>query len=225
MINVQRVSKVFGQPPHQKLILDAISLEIRPASCTLITGVSGSGKSTLLSLLGGLDSPTSGTIYWKNKDIASFSQAEHEEFLNSQCGYLFQYPYLIPELTIIENIIIKGLGKNVPKTKLVTRGLELLELVGLTAHAQQTPEKLSGGEQQRVALMRALFHQPAFLFADEPFAHLDATNAQLVMQLLKSYQQEYSLGIVLSSHPHQMLLENKRFFEHQFELKNGTLLS
>jgi len=225
VISVQKISKVFGHPPHQKLILDTISLEIHPTSCTLVTGVSGSGKSTLLSLLGGLDSPTSGAIYWNKKDISSFSQVEHEEFLNTQCGYLFQHPYLIPELTVLENTIIKGIGKGLPKKELFPRGLELLELVGLTSHAQQTPEKLSGGEQQRVALMRALFHRPAFLFADEPFAHLDTTNAQLVIKLLKSYQQEYGLGIVLSSHPHQMLLENKHFFKHQFELKNGRLLS
>lgn len=224
MIVAQNISKGFGPHPNKKLILTDISLKIQPSSCTLITGVSGSGKSTLFALLGGLEAPTAGSIYWHGKNISTFSQKEHEYFLSTQCGYLFQFPYLIPELSILENCCIKELCQGKSKKQFEEKGLEMLHLMGIANKAHCTPEQLSGGEQQRVALARALFNKPAFLLADEPFAHLDTFNAQLIMNLIKQYQHDYGLGVILSSHPHHILSENQQFFHQHFELKNGTLI-
>ncbi len=131
--------------------------------------------------------------------LPRFGTVAHEKFLCNTVGLMFQYPYLVPELSVLENVILKGLAAGMSSGECRAHGIELLVQVGLADMAERAPSFLSGGEQQRLALARALFLRPRFLIADEPTAHLDATNAQLIFELIATYQQA-GMGVIISSH-------------------------
>ncbi len=219
MIEFKHVSKAFKTGAGEKVVLKDISALFSSAHNTLITGSSGVGKSTLLSLLGGIDIPTSGAVLFDGIDLASKKRCEREDLFCVNMGYLFQFPYLVVELSVLENCMVKGLCAHMPMQLCRERGLELLDRVGLVDYAEQSPVSLSGGQQQRVALVRALFMRPRFLFADEPIAHLDPENAGRVLELIQLFKKEYGMGLIMSCHDGVSDVQ----FDRIFRIDDGLL--
>ncbi len=194
------LSKSFAQGPQSILVLDQIDYCFKMGRSYAIIGRSGAGKSTLLHLLAGLESPSQGTITFGNLDLSSALPDDRIDFLNRHIGILFQVPHLIDELSVIENVMIKGLINQHNYDNAQQRALLLLNDVGLLQRADQRPRSLSCGEQQRVAVARALFCQPSFIVADEPTAHLDTQTGHNLMKLLVNYQQKHNCGLIVASH-------------------------
>ncbi len=186
-----------------------------------ITGVSGSGKSTLLHVLGGLDVPSSGSVTFNAKNFDQFRTSHKNSFLNLHIGFVFQFHYLIRELTVRENVMMPGLIKGESRRACRTRAEQLLKLIGLSERADFYPPQLSGGEQQRVAIARALFNKPSFLLADEPTGNLDAENAQMVVDLFCAGQKEWNMGIVICTHDSAVYGR----METVYRLYEGTLVA
>lgn len=185
-----------------------------------ITGVSGSGKSTLLHIMAGLDEPSRGQILINNHSLHLMSAQHRNQFLLNQVGLVFQQPYLIKELSVIENVMLKGLIAGGNQVASRDKAMGLLARVGLTAKAESSIGALSGGQQQRVAMVRALFNRPAFLFADEPTGNLDEAAGHTVIDLLLECQAEWGMGIVIISHDPRIVQRMATIFH----LNDGVLM-
>lgn len=196
MIKCIGVTKEFGHPPQQ--ILHGISLEINSGEFVSISGRSGSGKSTLLYLISTLDLPNHGVVEINQKSTTEMSTSEVHEFRNRHVGFIFQFHFLLPELTAIENILLpaRNLGLAEEKT---AEAQKLLQQLGIQAQENKYPGQMSGGEQQRVAIARALILKPQYIFADEPTGNLDTVNAEIVMNILKETNQ-HGTTICLVTH-------------------------
>ena len=195
-IAVKNLIRNFDQGKKIIQVLRGINYEFQQKNTYSITGTSGSGKSTFLHLLGGLDTPTSGEVIISEKNIATLKQKQKEELLNQTLGFVFQFHYLINELTVLENITLVGEIKGMSKQKAAAHAQNLLESVGILDKANSYPDELSGGEQQRVSIVRAIFNKPQFLLADEPTGNLDAENAKAIVDLLLQCQSEWGMGMV-----------------------------
>lgn len=200
IIELVNVSKSYEQGEKILPVLHNISGSFVQAKSYAITGVSGSGKSTLLHVLGGVDNPTAGSVIFNGKDIARYSQAHKTMFLNRHIGFVFQFHYLVKELTVAENIMLPGIIRGESKKASMNRVMQLLAMVGLEPKIYAYPSQLSGGEQQRVAIARALFNKPSFLLADEPTGNLDAENVSRIVDLFIAAQQEWGMAIVVCTH-------------------------
>lgn len=197
MIECQSVIKEFGQPPQR--ILHGLSFAIEDGEFVAISGRSGSGKSTLLYIISTLDSPTLGKIKIDGQDVASMSVAEVHAFRNLNVGFIFQFHYLLPELTALENILLpaRNLGREDEKREYAE---SLLKELNISKQIHKLPSQMSGGEQQRVAIARALIMNPRYIFADEPTGNLDTANAQTVMDILQRVNRENKTTICLVTH-------------------------
>jgi ABC-type lipoprotein export system ATPase subunit len=197
---VQNLSKSFNQSNNKIDIIIEITTSFKRGTTYAITGRSGAGKSTLMHLIAGLEMPDSGSVLYNKINIFSCSVREKEHFLSTTIGLVFQSPHLIKELTILENVMLKGLlqGKCFKENK--KKATELLTLVGLLDYTNQRVASLSGGQQQRVAIARALFSEPAFLLADEPTGNLDAKTGYAIVDLLVQCSQKWNMGLIISSH-------------------------
>lgn len=196
-----QVSKSFGEPPTK--VLHELDFLITEGEFVALTGRSGSGKSTLLYLLGALDFPTSGKILIDNKDISEISSEALHELRNRSVGFVFQFHYLLPELTAIENVLMpsrKAATKGVAIKEFVERAHGLMDEFGLSDKKDRLPRQLSGGEQQRVAIARALAMRPRYLFADEPTGSLDTVNGDIVMSLFEKTNREDKTTVILVTH-------------------------
>jgi putative ABC transport system ATP-binding protein/lipoprotein-releasing system ATP-binding protein len=196
-----QVSKSFGEPPTK--VLHDLDFLITEGEFVALTGRSGSGKSTLLYLLGALDFPTSGKILIDNKDISEISSEALHELRNRSVGFVFQFHYLLPELTAIENVLMpsrKAATKGVAIKEFVERAHGLMDEFGLSDKKDRLPRQLSGGEQQRVAIARALAMRPRYLFADEPTGSLDTVNGDIVMSLFEKTNREDKTTVILVTH-------------------------
>jgi lipoprotein-releasing system ATP-binding protein len=218
-IVAQNLTKTFAQGDKILTVLENISVEFCQCTSYAIIGASGSGKSTLLHMLGGLDIPSGGQVWCNNQDIASLSPSAKEQFLNRSIGFVFQFHYLLNELTVQENIILPGLIKGENKAACLQKAKTLLEHFGLEDKAHTYPYHLSGGEQQRVSILRAIFNRPAFLLADEPTGNLDAHNAAKIVQFFLQCQSEWGMGLILCSHDKEIYQKMDKIYE----LKNGIL--
>ncbi len=194
------VCKDFGSDEKLSHVLKGISVDFCKGISYAIKGVSGSGKSTLMHILGGLDAPTSGLVTFDTKDIYKLKQSEKEKFLSHTMGFVFQFHYLIKELTVLENIMLVGLVKGERSKKCRVRAFELLQIMGLMGKENNYPGELSGGEQQRVSIARAIFNRPLFLLADEPTGNLDSDNAKNVVDLMLRAKEEWGMGVIICSH-------------------------
>jgi ABC-type lipoprotein export system ATPase subunit len=194
------VFKNFGDDDKICHVLRGVSVEFGNGVSYAIRGVSGSGKSTLMHILGGLDVPSDGTVTFNGKDIYKLKQREKEIYLNQTMGFVFQFHYLVKELTVLENVMLVGLVKGESKKKCRIRAFELLEIMGLLGKESNYPGELSGGEQQRVSIARAIFNKPSFLLADEPTGNLDSDNAKNVVDLMIKAKDEWGMGVVICSH-------------------------
>ncbi|MBK7030485.1 MAG: ABC transporter ATP-binding protein [Bacteroidales bacterium] len=205
---LQQVSKYYhisGSIPEH-LILDRISLTIKEKEFIAITGPSGSGKSTLLNIMGTLDQPTSGTVKIKGMDPAQLHVNALAALRNQTIGFVFQLHYLLPQLTLLQNVLlpllpVKDLSR---RKKSEDKASYLVERVGLKEHLNKLPSQLSVGECQRASLVRALINEPDLLLADEPTGSLDAGNAELVAGLLVELQQEQGFSMVIVTHSNEL---------------------
>lgn len=199
-IEVKNIYKEFKQGDKYFKVLDNFNYIFYSNLTYAICGVSGSGKSTLLYILSGLIKPSSGAIYFNNNNISMFTDKQSQEYLNRDIGIVFQQPYLLKELSVIENIMLKGLIYNFDFNKSYKQAKQLLEDINLIDKANVATGILSGGEQQRVAIARALFNQPKFLIADEPTAHLDPENRENIINLLLKLKSAYNIGLIIATH-------------------------
>ena len=204
VLSAQRVEKYYEQNSLRQQVLNGISVEFHQGKSYALTGVSGSGKSTFLHIIGGIDAPTAGEVLFDGSDINKFSSKKREHFLNQNIGFVFQFHYLINELTVLENLMIVGqiAGESMEKSK--KRALELLSSIGLESLEHKNPFELSGGELQRVSILRALFNKPKFILADEPTGNLDEQNMEKVVDLFLKCQSEWGLGVIICSHDAQV---------------------
>ena len=219
-ITVKGVKKVFKQGAQELVVLHGIDVTFNQGTSYAITGVSGIGKSTFLQIVAGLDAPTEGAVYFGDKNIADFTPAEKSLFLNKTIGLVFQSPYLIPELSVLENIMVPGLIAEKPLERCKERARDLLQKLKIEDKADSFPNTLSGGQQQRAALARAIFNEPKFLLADEPTGNLDMQTGKTIVDLLLQLQKETGMGIIVSSHD-QYVAQN---MERVFKLQDGLLV-
>ena len=220
-IQAKKLSKDFVQGGKKLNVLQNIDVEFIQGKTYAITGASGSGKSTLLHLLGGLDTPSAGHVLFDSLSLQKIRGIKKEQFLNKSIGFVFQFHYLINELTVLENIMLMGLIHGQPRKECEKHAKELLGHVVLTDKADCYPFTLSGGEQQRVSILRAIFNKPKFILADEPTGNLDANHAKQVVELLKRYQSEWNTGIILCSHDKAVY----GAMENILQLENGKLMN
>ena len=181
-------------------VLKGTDLEVKKAEIVAIVGASGVGKSTLLHLIGGLDRPTEGTIFYEGKDIFSLNDQELDRFRNEEIGFVFQFHHLLPELTALENVAMPGLIARQKSDVAQDRAKELLEYVGLGERLEHRPSELSGGERQRVAIARALVNQPKVVLADEPTGNLDQKTSEAVHDLLWTLNDQFSQTFIIVTH-------------------------
>lgn len=216
MISIENLHKSYGGLP----ILKGINLHIAQAEMVAIVGASGAGKTTLLQLAGTLDKPDSGTINILQTDVTKLSSSKLAQFRNKHIGFVFQFHQLLPEFTALENICLPAwIGKN-DKKQTQKRATELLAYLNLTNRKDHKPAKLSGGEQQRVAVARALINTPSVVFADEPSGNLDSKNAEELHDLFFKLRQEFNQTFVIVTHNEQ--LANRA--DRKLQIKDGVIV-
>ena len=195
LIEFKKVSRIYKVGDHEQKALDNVDLDIEESKFIVILGPSGAGKSTLLNLLGGLDSPTSGQILVEGKDISKLTNDQLADYRASTVGFVFQSYNLIPTLTVFENV---SLVKEIVKNPLSVN--EMLNEVGLEDHKDKFPSELSGGEQQRVSIARALAKNPKILLCDEPTGALDSETGAMVLKVLLNMARSYHKTIIIVTH-------------------------
>jgi len=200
-------------------VLRGLDLQVRENEFIAITGESGCGKSTLLHLLGCLDEPTSGEIVFRATPISSLRERERDRLRNLSFGFVFQFHHLLPEFSALENAVLPGMMAGIPDHELWNRGETLLAELNLSGRSRHKPVKLSGGEQQRVAVARAMINRPAVLLMDEPTGNLDPAGSLELIALIRRQQQEKSLTIIMVTHNREIAAKTDR----QYELRNGKL--
>jgi len=196
MLKAKNIKKSYGSLE----VLKGINLEIQASEIVSIVGASGAGKSTLLQILGTLDKMDEGSLIYENEDVSNFSRAKMARFRNRHIGFVFQFHHLLPEFSALENVCIPAYIAKTPKSEAQERGMMLLNMLGLADRAEHKPNELSGGEQQRVAVARALINKPKIVFADEPSGNLDSDNAEDLHNLFFQLRNEMNQAFVIVTH-------------------------
>ncbi|MGK7370659.1 MAG: ABC transporter ATP-binding protein [Candidatus Halalkalibacterium sp. M3_1C_030] len=181
-------------------VLDDVSVSISRGSIVSVIGASGSGKSTLLHVLGGLDKPDSGNVSWNGHNIYTMNDESLADFRNRELGFVFQFHHLLPEFTALENIMMPALISGMDINSAKARAKYLLKQFGIPARAEHRPSQLSGGEQQRVAMARALMNNPKLILADEPTGNLDEENTDILLDMLFELRELENVSILLITH-------------------------
>ncbi|WP_457639110.1 ABC transporter ATP-binding protein [Persephonella sp.] len=197
--------------------LKGITLSVKEGEMVALMGPSGSGKSTLLHLLGGIDIPTEGTVFVDGRELFSMGEKELSKFRNENIGFVFQFHYLLPEFTALENVMIPVQIYN--KKSAEEKAKNILSRLGLRNRLNHKPSQLSGGEQQRVAIARAVVNSPKVILADEPTGNLDSKNTQIVMELLKELNEKNNVSIVIATHDREVA----EYCDRIIFLKDGLL--
>jgi len=217
LLKLVEVVKRYESPgsAEELCVLNKISLEVNAGDSLAIVGPSGSGKSTLLHIVGTLDRPTSGSVIFDGKDLSTLNEVEVAAVRNRELGFVFQAHYLLPQCTVIENVLVPTLAQPVGDSPepLQTRAERLLKRVGLGERLEHFPGQLSGGERQRVAVVRALINQPKLLLADEPTGSLDEVSAQRLAQLLVELNGEEGVTLMLVTHAVGLARRMRRVLE------------
>lgn len=200
-------------------ILTDINLSVALSEMVAIVGSSGCGKSTLLHILGGLDRPNSGDVFWEGDSVYSLKEDDLADFRNKKVGFVFQFHHLLPEFTAIENVMMPAFIRGTDQKSAEKRASALLGRFGLSKRLTHRPSQLSGGEQQRVSMARALMNEPSVILADEPTGNLDETNTEMILSMLFELREERELSIVLITHEQDIA---KRC-DTTYTLHNGVL--
>lgn len=200
MIDIKDIKKSFGSLQ----VLRGVNLHIDKGEVISIVGPSGAGKTTLLQLIGALDRPTSGSILFNGRDLASMNDKQLATFRNRQIGFVFQFHQLLPEFTALENIIIPALIAGRSRSEAEKEAMELLGIMGLQERAGHKPSELSGGENQRVAVARALINKPALILADEPSGSLDSKNKEELHKLFFELRARYGQTFLIVTHDEEL---------------------
>ena len=200
MIKVENIRKSYGELE----VLKGVSLEVKKAQVLCLMGASGAGKSTLLHIMGTLDIPDSGRVLIEGEDVFRLSLKQLAEYRNRHIGFIFQFHHLLPEFTALENVSLPAWIAGRSRRDAESEASRLLEMLGLSGRAQHKPQELSGGEQQRVAVARALINRPKVVFADEPSGNLDTENARELHQLFLNLRGELQQTFVIVTHNPQL---------------------
>ena len=219
LLRVEGLAKVFRSGKSDLRLFDNLSFRVAPGEMLAIVGESGAGKSTLLHILGALDRPSAGDVYCANLQLSSLTEDRAAEFRNREIGFVWQFHYLLPEFTALENVTMPLLLRGVPQQQAKGEGLRWLSSVGLEPRAQHRSGELSGGEQQRVALARALITQPKILLADEPTGDLDSRTADVVFELIARLHRDCQLTSLVATHN----MGFARRCDRVMRLQNGTI--
>jgi len=215
VVRCQNIQKRFmidhgSSPPLQ--VLRGINLEILGGEFISIVGASGSGKSTLLHILGGLDRPTQGEVFWMEKNIGTLGDEELARLRGGTVGFVFQFHHLLPEFSALENVMIPIMIQRKKTDEAAARATQLLARVGLQDRLRHRPSELSGGEQQRVAVARALANNPQIVFADEPTGNLDSVSSQNLHELLRELNRTEKQTFLIVTHNERFAEESNRIF-------------
>ncbi|MCX6149996.1 MAG: ABC transporter ATP-binding protein [Ignavibacteriales bacterium] len=218
----KNIFKSFENQQKKKLqVLNGISLEIIKEKITVVVGASGAGKSTLLHIVSGLDRPDAGNVWINNKEIFQLTDNQLANFRNSHIGFVFQFHHLLPEFTAVENVAIPLMINNSSLKNALEKGKDLLKIVGLEDRIHHKPAELSGGEQQRVAVARALINQPEIIFADEPTGNLDSANSDILNNLFVNLRDEFRTTFVVVTHNPELM----KLADYVFEMKDGNIVN
>jgi len=222
ILRANSIFKSFQTVKNKKLeVLKNISIEIEQNKITVIVGASGAGKSTLLHLLGALDRPDSGEVFYKNENIFKLSDDKLAKFRNRNIGFIFQFHHLLPEFTALENVCIPQMINGLALNDASKKSKEILLTVGLSERLDHKPAELSGGEQQRVAVARALANDPQIIFADEPTGNLDSTNSEGIHMLIVDLKNKFDKTFVIVTHNASLV----NLADKIFEMKDGKIFS
>ena len=222
MGNIKTINliKEFGDKGNKVRVLDNINMEIKDGEFVSLMGPSGSGKSTLLYLIGGLDKPTSGKVLINNKDISKLSDNEMSKLRRRDIGFVFQFYNLVQNLTVEENIMLPVVMNGEKESSYKERLNDILKTIGLENKRKRLPKELSGGEQQRVSIARAIILNPSIIFADEPIGNLDSKSGKEVMELFKKINEEEHITILQVTHSE----ESAKYGNRIIRLKDGKIV-
>jgi lipoprotein-releasing system ATP-binding protein len=220
VFRIENLTKTYRSGETDLVVFSNLSFEVLRGERLALVGESGAGKSTLLHLLGGLDSPTTGAIYYEAKDISGLAESDRADFRNREIGFVWQIHYLLPEFTALENVMMPLLIRGSLHSEAASVSLARLDEVGLRARATHRAGELSGGEQQRVVLARALAGNPSVLLADEPTGNLDFRTGEMIFQLLDGLHRTHQLTSVFVTHN----LSFARRCDRILKLEGGALV-
>ena len=223
LLRLENITKSYGDPSGDthRVVLEDLSLQMEAGESVAILGPSGSGKTTLLNIIGTLDHPDSGNVFFNNRNIVDLSDAELDHFRNRQVGFVFQFHHLLPQLTLLENVLIPTLmiRNSVEKKQKVQEAEQLLQRTGIWEHRNRLPGKLSGGECQRAAVIRAMINRPYLLLADEPTGALDRENVEKQADLLTDLNRSEGLALLVVTHSRDLAARMGK----TYELRKGKL--
>jgi ABC-type lipoprotein export system ATPase subunit len=215
VIDLKDISKVYGQYEKEIRAIDRVSLSIFDSEFVAITGPSGSGKSTLLHLMGLLDRPTEGTVFMDGLNTSTITGEEIAKFRGKKIGFVFQTYNIIPRLSVIENVMLPGIIQELPLDEVREKAQKLLEETGIAHRANHKGAHLSGGEQQKAAIARALINDPSVILADEPTGALDSKNSDSIMEILRRMNASRNVTTIFVTHDNRQAKYAKRIIELQ----------
>lgn len=216
MLNASSIHKSYGKLQ----ILKGVDLSVAHGEIVTIVGASGAGKSSLLNIIGTLDNPDSGTVSIKGQDVSKLSKSQLSNFRNREIGFIFQFHHLLVEFTAIENVCMPAFIGGQSRAEAEKRAKQLLGMLGLSGRTDHKPNQLSGGEQQRVAVARALINNPALILADEPSGNLDSTNARELHQLFIDLRREFNQTFIIVTHNEEL----SDLSDRKILMKDGTIV-
>jgi lipoprotein-releasing system ATP-binding protein len=215
VLECRGIEKTYDDGTRKLHILRGVDLAVQAGEVLAITGPSGVGKSTLLQIMGTLDVPSAGELFFQGKSVWKLGRSEVNRIRNQEIGFVFQFYHLLPEFNALENVMMPALCKGVSKSKCSDRATALLERVGLADRMTHKPGQLSGGEQQRVAIARALFNDPSALLCDEPTGNLDQSTGTSVLELLWDLNERDGVTLVLVTHDERLAARAHRWIRIQ----------
>ena len=220
MLKAENLYKIYKDGKISLEVLKGINLEVKGGEALCIIGPSGAGKSTLLHLLGGLDEPSKGKVFFEGEELYRIPEEQRAKIRNERLGFVFQFYHLLPEFSALENVLLPALIDAIAFARAKERAEELLRLVGLEARMNHKPGQLSGGEQQRVAIARTLINDPDIIFCDEPTGNLDSRQGRQIVELLRNLNQEQGKTLVIVSHEEKIAGMANRIIH----IRDGKLL-
>ncbi len=221
LLKAENLVKVYKTESDEVLALKGVNLSLREGEFSLLMGASGSGKSTLLHILGTLDRPTSGRVLYRGEELFKLPEKELARFRNRKVGFVFQFHYLINELTVVENVMVPLLIRGVSEKEARKRAEEVLNSVGLGHRLSHRPFEISGGEKQRAAVARALVTEPEIVLADEPTGNLDSKTAHSVISTMKRLNRETGTTFLIATHNSEL----ESFADNVYFIKDGVIVN